>query len=415
MRMSIVVLASLCLFAGCDKHEDAGKTAKAAKPDTKTKFDAPSDAKAGPAQPEVARPEPEPTPAPKAEPTDPNDHEPRGKADDPASAKAIEEFTKSREEKRIEVTAKPGTPDWFVQALEAFRAGDIDPIVANFAADITWDAVGSPLEPPSVGKAAVMARWEDLLIGIPDMKLHARRIFHHGNLVVMQVVLTGTHKGTFRGIAPTEKPVGAEVLAWVWHDADGKADKVRVVYDEATLLSQMGKLEGQAAAPIPEVPTAAPEIITGDDDAAAIKVLKSIYAAGKNAWKLCSTKLCVPGVVHHDMRGGKDITTAEEHEAGHKAFFAAFPDMRLSIADVSSFGAGWVVVFAHAKGTHKGELGSLPPTKKKVDFGYAELARLDGGKIAESWSYSNGLELLAQLGLFAPPEPTVRLEKKTAQ
>lgn len=418
MRPFVAALFALALFAGCDdKKEDPGKAGKTAKADAKskadgkgrkadTKSDAKVDAKADTKADAKADA--------KAEPPDPDDREPQGKADDEASAKALAEFEKSREEKKVEVTAKAGTPEWFVQGLEAFRAGDIDPIVANFATDIVWDAVGSPLEPPSVGKAAVMARWEDLLIGIPDMKLHARRIFAHGNLVVMQVVLTGTHKGSFRGIAPTAKPVGAEVLAWVWHDADGKANKVRVVYDEATLLAQMGKLEGQPAPAIPDVPTGAPEIITGDDDAAATKVLKDIYKAGKGAWKLCASKLCTTGVVHHDTRGGRDITTPQEHEAGHNAFFAAFPDMKLAVEDVSSFGASWVVIFAHAKGTHKGDLGPLKATKKKVDLGYAELARLDGGKIAESWSYSNGLEMLADLGLFAPA-PVVALAPADAK
>ena len=73
----------------------------------------------------------------------------------------VADFVASRDAKRVEVTARPGTPEWFVQGLEAFRAGDIDPIVANFAIDIEWDAVGSPLEPPSIGKPAVLSRWED--------------------------------------------------------------------------------------------------------------------------------------------------------------------------------------------------------------------------------------------------------------
>ncbi len=408
-------LFALSLSVACDDKDDpakAGKTAAAGKTDPKSpaKAAGKSDAKSAAPTDGKTDAKTDAKADAKAEPPDPNDREPQGKADDPAAAKALEEFEKSREEKKVEVTAKPGTPEWFVQGLEAFRAGDIDPIVANFAADITWDAVGSPLEPPSSGKAAVMARWEDLLIGIPDMKLHARRIFHHGNLVVMQVVLTGTHKGSFRGIAPTEKPLGAEVLAWVWHGADGKANKVRVVYDESTLLAQMGQLPGEAAPPVPDVPTGAPEIIAGEDDAAAMKVMKDIYGAGKKAWQLCETKLCTAGVIHNDVRTGKAISTPAEHKAGHDAFFAAFPDMKLGVEDVFSFGKDWVVVFAHAKGTHKGDLGGLKATKKKVDMGYAELGRLEGGKLAESWSYSNGLELLADLGLFAPPTKPAELK-----
>ena len=407
MRTTSPLLATLALsllLPACDRGEPGPvpgpKSAKAdAKPPAKSdaKPDAKPDAKASAKADAKADA--------KAEA---DGREPRGKADDPAAEKAIAAFAASRDATPVVVDAKPGTPEWFVQGLEAFRAGNIDPIVANFAPDITWDAVGSPLEKPSVGKAAVMARWEDLLIAIPDMKLHARRIFHHGDLVVMQVVLTGTHLGNFRGIAATEKPVGTEVLAFIWHDAaTGKAQRVRVVYDEATILAQMGKmagkLEGMPTPPIPDVPTGAPELIGGDEDAAAVKLLTALNGAGKKRWKQCSTKLCTAGFVQHDARTATDLGTPEAHAASHDAFFTAFPNMSRTVEDVTSFGPGWAVVFSRAKGTQKGPLGPLVATKKAVDLGVAELVRIEDGKVAESWRYDNGLELLAALGVFTAP------------
>ena len=350
MRMSTSpfsasVLGLLVLLAACDdKKTPADAKAKTAKADQPAKTDTKPPAKA--------------------------DTKTDAKADAKADAKtaAADEFAASREDKVVEVTAKPGTPEWFVQGLEAFRAGNIDPIVANFANDIVWDAVGSPLEPPSKGKQAVQSRWEDLLTGIPDMKLHARRIFHQDDLIVLQVVLTGTHKGDFRGIAATNKPVGAEVLAWVWHDKDGKAKKVRVVYNEAALLAQMDKLPGAPVPPIPEVPTGAPEIVVGKDDPAATKVMKDMYAAGKNSWKLCKEKLCTADTTHHEQSSGETLKTPEEHEKSSAAFFAAFPDLKTKAEDVKSFGPDWVVTFMHGKGTHKGDLGPIKATKKKVDM-----------------------------------------------
>ncbi|MBX7084488.1 MAG: ester cyclase [Nannocystaceae bacterium] len=316
---------------------------------------------------------------------------------------AADEFAASRDQPAPPVTAKPGTPEWFVQGLAAFRAGDIDPIVANFALDIEWDAVGSPLEPPSKGKPAVLSRWEDLLTAIPDMKLHARRIFHHGELVVMQVVLTGTHKGDFRGIAATGKPLGAEVLAWIWHDASGKAKRVKVVYDEATLLAQMGQLGGGEAPPVPAIPDGDPEIIAADADAPASKTLQTMLAGGKKAWTLCETKLCSLPLVAHDTRMGSVNEDAAQHQAMHDAFFAAFPDMRVKLTDVTSFGAGWAVALVTMKGTHKADLGGMKATGKKVELAMTELVRLQDGKIAETWMYSNHLQLLAAVGMFTPP------------
>jgi predicted ester cyclase len=391
MRIPVSLFGVFVMLAACDSGTDTkGAKGKADKIDKAkptgpiAKFDPKDDAK------DDAKDDVEADEADEAgdEPVDP-----------------AEEFAASREDKVVEVTAEPGTPEWFVQGLAAFRAGNIDPIVANFAKNITWDAVGSPLEPPSKGSEAVRSRWEDLLTGIPDMKLHARRIFHQGDLVVMQVVLTGSHKGDFRGLAPTNKPLGAEVLAWVWHDKEGKAKKVLVYYNEAALLAQMGVLgEGAPVPPIPEIPTGDPEIITGEDDAAAKKAIKELYAAGKDSWKVCEEKLCVEGVVGHDMAEGKTMKTPEEHKASQEMFFAAFPDLKPKLEQTVALGPDWVVATMRGKATHKGDLGPLKATNKKVNLAYSELVRLEEGKIAETWGYWNNLDLLAQLGVFTPPK-----------
>lgn len=389
MRTSVSLFALFVMLSACDsgsEHDAKGKQAKADKKKA-DKFDKKADPKAD----KKADAKADAKADEKAEPADPKE-------------KAAEDFAASRDEKVVEVTAKPGTPEWFVQGLAAFRSGNIDPIVANFGKDIVWDAVGSPLEPPSKGKEAVQARWEDLLTAIPDMKLHARRIFHQGDLIVMQVVLTGTHKGDFRGLPPTDKPLGAEVLAWVWHDKDGKAKKVSVVYNEAALLAQMGKMEGSPVPPIPEIPDGEPEIITGEDDAAAKKVMKEMYAAGKNGWKLCQEKHCTADTVHHQQSDGTTLKTPEEHQASHDAFFGAFPDLKPKLEENVAFGPDWVLTLAKGKATHKGDLGPLKATKKKVALTYSEVVHLEGGKIKETWGYTNNLDMLAQLGLFQAPK-----------
>jgi steroid delta-isomerase-like uncharacterized protein len=399
MRIPVSLFGMFLMLAACDSGTDAkgdkGKTAKgstkAKGPDRKidSKDEAKEEAKEDPK--EDAKEEPDAAEA-GDEPVDP-----------------AEEFAKSREDKIVEVTAKPGTPEWFVQGLEAFRAGNIDPIVANFAKTITWDAVGSPLEPPSKGAEAVRSRWEDLLIAIPDMQLYARRIFHQGDLIVMQVVLTGTHKGDFRGLPATNKPLGAEVLTWIWHDKEGKAKKVLVYYNEAALLAQMGVMGPDAPVPpIPEIPSGQPEIITGEDDAAAKKALKDLHSAGKDSWKLCEEKLCTATLVGHDMAEGKSMKTPEEHKKSQEMFFGAFPDMKPKVDQSAAFGKDWAVITMKGKATHKGDMGPLKATNKKVTLQYSELVRFEEGKIAESWGYYNGLDTLAQLGVFTPP----KVEKK---
>jgi predicted ester cyclase len=106
------------------------------------------------------------------------------------------------------------------------------------------------------------------------------------------------------------------------------------------------------------------------------------------------------------MAAGSTMKTAEEHQASQEAFFGAFPDLKPKIDQSFAFGPDWVVASSRGKATHKGDLGDLKATGKKVNLAYAELVRLEEGKIAETWGYWNNLDLLAQLGVFTPPKVT---------
>jgi len=73
-------------------------------------------------------------------------------------------------------------------------------------------AVVTTLPPGQVAGADFLAQFR---IGFPDMRSHADAILGDGDLVVVQWTITGTHTGTFLGVAPTNKPItvsGMDVL-----------------------------------------------------------------------------------------------------------------------------------------------------------------------------------------------------------
>ncbi len=103
------------------------------------------------------------------------------------------------------------------------------------------------------------------------------------------------------------------------------------------------------------------------------------------------------------------MKTPDEHAKAHDGFFAAFPDLKPEVEASFSFGPEWVVVSTSGTATHRGDLGALKATQKKVNLTYAELAHLENGKITETWGYSNNLDLLAQLSACSPrPSPASR-------
>jgi predicted ester cyclase len=95
-----------------------------------------------------------------------------------------------------------------------------------------------------------------------------------------------------------------------------------------------------------------------------------------------------------------DYAEAAKQEAAD--FRQGFPDVVSTIEDLIAEGdkvvARWT---SHA--THQGEYMGIPPTGNRVDFTGISVYRIEGGKIAQSWTAEDELGLLRQIG--AVPEP----------
>jgi predicted ester cyclase len=95
-----------------------------------------------------------------------------------------------------------------------------------------------------------------------------------------------------------------------------------------------------------------------------------------------------------------DYVEAAKQEAAD--FRRGFPDVRSTIEDLVAEGdkvaARWM-----ARATHQGEYMGIPPTGKEVEFTGISVYRIEGGKIAESWTVEDEFGLMRQIG--AVPEP----------
>ena len=76
---------------------------------------------------------------------------------------------------------------------------------------------------------------------------------------------------------------------------------------------------------------------------------------------------------------------------------SGFPDLESTIEDLIAE-RDKVVVHWRAQATHQGEYMGIPPTGNRVNFRGISIYRIEGGKIAESWSVSDDLSLMQQLG-----------------
>jgi predicted ester cyclase len=80
-----------------------------------------------------------------------------------------------------------------------------------------------------------------LLTAFPDLRVEVEQILASGDHVVSRVRLTGTQKGNYAGVAPTNKSVSWQGCT-VTEIRNGKAIRSRIYADNASLLQQIGAL-----------------------------------------------------------------------------------------------------------------------------------------------------------------------------
>lgn len=106
-----------------------------------------------------------------------------------------------------------------------------------------------------------------------------------------------------------------------------------------------------------------------------------------------------------DLDAAEELFAPELAEAARQEaadFRRGFPDVVSTIEDLIAEGdrvaARW-----SARATHRGEYVGAPPTGKEVEFTGISVYRIEGGRIAESWTVEDELGLMRQIG--AVPEP----------
>ena len=90
-----------------------------------------------------------------------------------------------------------------------------------------------------------------LLAGFPDLQYRINRTLSSGGTIVIECTLSGTHKGSFAGVAPTDKRIDVPA-AFCLEMADGKLTDCRSYFDTVTLMEQIG------AIPLPSAANATP-------------------------------------------------------------------------------------------------------------------------------------------------------------
>jgi len=125
------------------------------------------------------------------------------------------------------------------QQIAALNLRDIEGYLQRIDGSYVGESetLPGPIHGPEGARQAV----DILFTGFPDLRIEVEQLLASGDHVVARLRLTGTHRGNFAGVAPTNKSVTWQACNVV-EIRNGKAIRSRVYADNASLLRQLGVL-----------------------------------------------------------------------------------------------------------------------------------------------------------------------------
>ena len=115
---------------------------------------------------------------------------------------------------------------------------DLDGLANTFTPESEWRDM--PAGETHTGHVGVRASYHDLFTGFPDFSLEVVSKHVARDAIVVEVVATGYHTATWKGVPATGKTVRFPVCAIFTFAADDKIQAETVYYDRLTVLAQLG-------------------------------------------------------------------------------------------------------------------------------------------------------------------------------
>jgi len=140
-----------------------------------------------------------------------------------------------------------------------------------------------------------------------------------------------------------------------------------------------------------------------------LEAMRSAFVAAWNDGEVDRyDTICMPDYVAHEVASQVTIEGLESYKEWMRSIRAAFPDMDWRIDDILAAGNKVAALWSWS-GTHTGTLpasplyAELPATGETVSSSGVAVFHLVDGMISESWSYSDMLAPLQQLGFTITP------------
>jgi steroid delta-isomerase-like uncharacterized protein len=118
------------------------------------------------------------------------------------------------------------------------NAHDLDGVMGTFGAQARYD--DEPWGEHHMGRTGVRSYYETLFRAAPDLRIDVHKRHVTDEAVVLEVVISGTHRGAWRGLPPTGRRLEFPLCGVFTFGDDGRLAGERIYYDRATVLRQLG-------------------------------------------------------------------------------------------------------------------------------------------------------------------------------
>ena len=246
-----------------------------------------------------------------------------------------------------------------------------------------------------IGKRDIGRRMQGLFASFPDFKFSVDRLLQKDNIAVAQWRWTGTDTGGFMGKKPSRRRAGVQGVGVAFFNADGHIREIRVYEDGQDVVAQLDPAAKPGAFRAAATDsTTATEFVTstgGPEETKNADAAKALYDA------IEAKDAAAGGALFTDDAALEDFGVAPRALKGPAAYkaiaqswtasFGAFTE--LPLYNLMTVG-DWIVAERVLKGTASS--GAF------VNLHCADIGRLKDGKFVSFSSYSNGLELVNQVG-----------------
>jgi len=90
------------------------------------------------------------------------------------------------------------------------------------------------------GGEEIIAEYRNVWDGFPNLKRDITRWTFGDNSAVIEVTVSGSHEGLFRGLPASGREISLRGIAHFQFDSEGRIEKETVYYDSLTLMRQLG-------------------------------------------------------------------------------------------------------------------------------------------------------------------------------